>query len=119
MPDGATFYRNGKEPYLKCTYINGPLDECLIGFTTTESRIKETPSFYRVQDGKPIITPNGFRNHMFVNKDDVILLEDGDGLVKLSGFKETGGGNCLISIRDSAERRLSQRNVPESEIVWR
>ena len=120
--DGSNF-NFGRErelkPHLKCTYGEGPLDEYIIGFTTTESKIEETPPFYMVQDGKPTVTPNGFRNHMFVQEDDIIRLKDNNGLVKLIGFKETGGGNCLISIRDSAERRLSQINVPESEIVWR
>ena len=111
--------KNEKEPYLKCNYVAGPLDEYLIGFTTTESRIGENPPFFRVQDGKPTVTPNGFRNHMFVEKDDVILLKDNNGLVKLFGFKEIGEGNCLISIRDPVERRISKREIPESEIVWR
>ena len=31
--------KNEKEPYLKCTYGEGPLDEYIIGFTTTESKI--------------------------------------------------------------------------------
>ena len=123
MPDGATFYRNGKElrPYLKCTYGSGPFsDEYFIDFTTTESRIEETPPFYSVQDGKPIITPNGFRNNMFVQEDDIIRLKDNKGLVKLFGFEKIDEGNCLVLIRDSAEGNIpSQRNVPDSEIVWR
>ena len=122
MPfDDSTFYRNGKElrPCLKCTYGNGPFDEYFIGFTTTESRIEEIP-FFSVQDGKLKATPNGFGNHMFVQKEEVIPLEDDNGLVKLFGFKKIDKESCLISIRDSAEGNIpSQRNVPESEIVWR
>ena len=122
MPlDDSTFY--GKEtelrPHLKCIYGDGPFDEYFIGFTTTERRIEETPVF-RVQDGKLTTKPNGFRNHMFVKKEEVIPLDDDKGLVKLSGFRKIDEENCLISIRDSANGNIpSQRNVPESEIVWR
>ena len=57
---------------------------------------------------------------MFVEKDDVIPLEDDNGLVKLFGFKKIDKENCLISIRDYANGNIpSQRNVPKSEIVWR
>ena len=118
--DGSNFYHGGgKElrPHLKCTYGNGPLDEYLVGFTTTERRIEEIP-FFMIQDGKPIIKPNGFENHMFVKRDEVIALEDNNGLVKLFGFKEIENGNCLISIRDSAEKSILQRKVPSTEIVW-
>ena len=122
MPLDDSNYRGRKtelRPHLRCTYGNGPFDEYFIGFTTTERRIEETPCF-RVQDGKLTVKPNGFRNHMFVKKDEVILLDDNNGLVKLFGFKEIDEGNCLISIRDSAKGNIpSQRNVPESEIVWR
>lgn len=122
MPlDSSTFYRNEKElrPYLKCTYGNGLFDEYFIGFTTTERRIEEIP-FFIVQDGGLMVKPNGFRNHMFVKKDEVITLEDNNGLVKLFGFEKIDKGNCLISIRDSAEGNIpSKINVPKSEIVWR
>ena len=122
MPlNGSTFYGNGKEfwPYLKCIYGEGPFDDYFIGFTTIERGIEETP-FIKVQEGKLIATPNGFRNHMFVKKDDVINLEDNKGLVKLFGFEEIDEGNCLVSIRDSAEGNIpSQKNVPSSEVVWR
>ena len=122
MPlDGSTFYRNGKElrPYLKCTYGCAQFDEYIIGFTTTESRIEETP-FFTVQDVGLMVKPNGFRNHMFVKKDEVIPLEDDNGLVKLFGFEKIGEGNCLISIKDSANGNIpSKINVPELEIVWR
>ena len=121
MPfDDFTFYGKEPEPYLKCTYGDGPFDEYLISFTTTERRIEEIPPFFRVQDGKSIVTPNGFGNHMFVKKTNVVPLDDNNGLVELFGFEKINEGNCLISIRDSAQGNIpSQRYVPNSEIIWK
>jgi|TARA_Y100000310_G_scaffold102337_1_gene100519 hypothetical protein len=121
MPFDSSGFNAGRErqPYLKCIYEEGCFpEECFVSFTNISSTAKENPLLFVEENGSPIFNASGLENHIWVKREDVIPLNDREGLLTLRGLEKIGEG-YLVSITDVGDRRISRSYVPKSEIVWR
>ena len=66
-----------------------------------------------------MIDAAALENHMWVNKGDVVPLNDEEGLVRLIDVYESDAERSLVGINDVGDMRVSRVYVPNSEIVWR
>jgi len=122
--DGSTF-NYGREqdikPYLKCTYGEGmhPRESFIRFKIIRNGEIREDPLLVAGKDGTPVIDAGALENHMWVNKGDVVPLNDEEGLVRLIDIYESDAEKSLVGMNDVGDMRISRMYVPNSEIVWR
>jgi len=105
MESDNPYIRNaGKKPYLRCNYgeiIKPPMQGERQVYFETPSKIPAA-------------------NHLIVNDDEVLIVEDDVGLLRIHAiFPDTGEEGRSINVRSNDDGGLTRIIVPNSEIVWR
>ena len=104
-------------PYLKCRYGKGFRDrEYFIRFKVIrDGEMREDP-LINIGQGILLLNASALENNMWVNREDVLPLNDKEGLVKLIDVYGSDKEKSLVGIRNIDG--VSRRYVPSSEIVY-